>query len=192
MPYRNGNKVWNAIEWTEKMIRYLQDNFHKRTNQELADHLGLKLTIVRMKSAELGLKKFKPEYWNRDMKQFLKDHYQTMGDVEIMEVFETRWPKNKGWKRGAIRKKRRQMNLERTPRQIEMILKRHHAKGGRMYTIEKNSSSKNLHDSWVVQHIAWRDPVLQKQILMHRPDLIEVKRQLILLKRMIKLKRDEA
>jgi hypothetical protein len=185
MPYRNGNIVWNATQWTEDMITYLKENFNSKTNKQLADHLGLKLTITRNKCRELGLKRMELEYWSREQVEFLKNNYKTLGDVEIMDHFKKHWPKVKGWKRGAIRKKRQQMGLERSPQEINAILDRHHQEGGRMFTIKKNSSSANMHDRWVAGQIAWRDPELREQILKHRPDLIELKRQLIIFKRKI-------
>jgi hypothetical protein len=185
VPYRNGNKVWNATEWTDEMIDYLKENFNHKTNKELADHLNVRLTVLRNKTRELGLKKYEIEYWTDDMIRFLEENYKTMGDVEIKEVFEKRWPKKKGWKRGAIRKKRRQMGLERTGEEVEAILSRHHQRGGRMFTIEKNSSSLNMHDTWIAGLIAWRNPQLRDDILKNKPEIIELKRQLIILKRSI-------
>lgn len=191
MPFRNGNMPANATLWTDEMITFLKEHFFQLTNKQLADALQLRLTVTRNKCRELGLKRMELEYWSKDQVQFLKDNYKTMGDVEIMEVFMQRWPKTKGWKRGAIRKKRKQMNLERTPAEIDAITARHIAKGGRSYTIEKNSSSRNMHASWVAGLIAWRDPQLKKEVLKH-PELIELKRQQILLQRTIKKAKQNA
>ena len=171
------------------MIRYLKKNYRK-TNRELADAIELRLTVTRNKLRELGLKKMELEYWNPKMVEFLKKSYRVLGDVEIMEFFQKCDPKRKGWKRGAIWKKRKQMGLIRTPAQKAKILKRYHKKGGRMYTIDRNSSSLNMHPRWVAQQIAWRNPELQLE-LMKYPEIIDLARHHLLLKRAIKQKKRE-
>lgn len=185
MPYKNGNKVWNETEWSEEMIRFLKDNHLTMTNKQLAGHLNLRLTVTRNKLKELGLKKMELEYWSDEMIQFLKDSYKKIGDVEIMEFFMKVYPKVKGWKRGAIWKKRKQMGLIRSEIEKSVIEKRHNQPGGRRFTIHRNSSSKNLHASWVVQMIAWRNKELWPE-LMKDKKLIASARALILLKRAIK------
>jgi len=185
MPYRNGNIVWNGTQWSEEMISFLRNNYLSMTNQELADYLGLRKTVTRNKLRELGLKRMELEYWNKEMIQFLKSSYKTIGDVEIMEFFKKYYPKVKGWKRGAIRKKRKQMNLMRTERQSKKIAARNTKRGGRCYTIDKNSASKNMHPRWVAQQIARRNPELQKELIKY-PEIIEAARTLLLLKRKIK------
>lgn len=67
MPYRNGNIVKNATVWTNEMISSLKENFYKKTNQQLAEMLGLRLTVTRNKCRELGLKRMMLEYWNDEM-----------------------------------------------------------------------------------------------------------------------------
>lgn len=187
MPYKNGNTVWNATVWTDEMISSLKKNFYTKTNKQLADMLGLRLTVVRNKCRELGLKRMTLEYWSDEMVQYLKDNYKTVGDVEIMEYFKINHPKQKGWKRNAIRKKRGQMGLHRTKKEINVIVSKNASAGGRSFTIDKNSSSGNMHPTWVAQQIAWRDPELQKEILKH-PEIIEEKKALIKLKRVLKQK----
>jgi hypothetical protein len=190
MPYRNGNIVWNATVWTDAMILFLRSNWKGKTNRELASALGLRLTVTRNKLRELGLKRMELEYWNKDMMRFLKKSYKTLGDVEIMDFFKKLYPKNKGWKRGAIRKKRMQMGLMRSDEQCAAILKRHRKRGGRMYTIDRNSSSINLTPLWVAQRIAWRNPELQRELVNH-PEIIDAARVMILLKRKIKSTKSE-
>jgi hypothetical protein len=185
MPYRNGNIVWNATTWTPGMIRFVKRNWRKKTNKELATHLGLRLTVTRNKLRELGLKRMELEYWNSSMIVFLKASYQTLGDVEIMNFFKRNYPKQKGWKRNAISKKRKQIGLMRTIAQVKEIAKRNSRKGGPCYTIEKNSASRNMHPVWIAQRIAWRNSELQQELLKY-PEIIEAGKQLILLKRNIR------
>lgn len=191
MPYRNGNTVWNATTWTDEMIKFLRDNYQAMTNESLAKHLGLKKTICRMKLYELGLQRMGMEYWCDEQVKFLIENYKTMGDVEIMEVFKIRWPKRKGWKRNAIHQKRKRLGLHRTAKEIARIVTKNSSAGGRSFTIDKNSSSINMHPSWVAQRIAWRDPELQSEIVKH-PELIEAGRALIKLNRVIKQRKKDA
>ncbi|MEP7375556.1 MAG: hypothetical protein ABI675_19585 [Chitinophagaceae bacterium] len=185
MPYRNGKLQKHETVWTDEMVEFLNKNFHILTNQELADSLNLRRTVTRNKLRDLGLKRMELEYWSEEMIDFLKKSYKKIGDVEIMEFFIRMYPKAKGWKRGAIWKKRKQMGLQRTKQQKEKIETCHRKKGGRCYTIDRNSSSKNLAPMWVAQRIAWRNPELQRELIKY-PDIIEAARKLILLKRKIK------
>lgn len=185
MPYRNGNIPRNATVWTEEMISSLKENFYTKTNKELAEMLGLRLTVTRNKCAELGLKRMTLEYWSDEMIEYLKDNYECKGDVEIMEHFKNHYPKKKGWKRKAIWKKRRQMGLLRSEEQTKKIIRMNASPGGRSFTIDKNSCSKNMHPSWVAQRLAWRDKEMQQE-MMKDPGLIEIGKALIKLKRTIK------
>lgn len=191
MPYRNGNAVWNATAWTHKMIKFLKDNYQSMTNRQLAKALNLRLTVTRNKLRELGLKRMDLEYWSKAQIEFLGKNYKKMGDVEMMEVFIKRWPKLKGWKRGAIWKKRKQMGLIRTAKQKAKLASKNSSPGGRSFTIERNSSSKNMHPVWVAQRIAWRDQELQKELIKNAA-LIDAGRALIKLKRVIKQKIHDA
>lgn len=152
--------------------------------------LGVRLTVLRNKTRELGLKRMELEYWCPEQVQYLKDNYKVKGDVEIMEYFIKEYPKQKGWKRGAIWKKRKQMGLLRTDEEKRKIVVKNCSPGGSQYTIDKNSSSKNMHPMWVAQQIAWRDKDMQLELVKH-PDLIEAGRTLIKLNRVIKQKKHE-
>lgn len=116
-----GNKAYNAINWTSDMIDFLSANFYLMTNKQLADELGLKLTCVRTKCYTLGLKRMDLEYWTEEQITFLKDNYKQIGDVEIAELFNSFYFKNKGWTKKHIEKKRRYLNLKRTASEIKNI-----------------------------------------------------------------------
>ncbi|MFA6058926.1 MAG: hypothetical protein WC756_12060 [Taibaiella sp.] len=185
-----GNQGNNRIIWKQWQIDFLIENFSTMTAQQLSDSIGIKRTKVRMKYAELGLKKLDLEYWTDEQLDFLKSSYQTMGDVEIAEVLNERWPKNKQWTKNHIAKKRNYLKLKRSPEQQRIIIKNNSIKGGRSYTIDKNSSSKNMHPRWVAQQIAWRNPELQMELIKH-PQIINAAKASILLKRTVKqLKND--
>lgn len=114
-------KAWNAIIWSDDMISFLKENFNKKTNQQLADSLGLKLTVVRIKCYELGLKRMELEHWIEPQIDFLKQNYKSIGDTEIAEIFNSKYPKNKTWTKKHIEKKRRYLGLKRDAEDLKKI-----------------------------------------------------------------------
>jgi hypothetical protein len=129
MPYKNGNMPKNATVWTVGMITFLQKNFYKYTNGQLAEKLGLTLTVVRTKCYEMGLKRMEMEYWTDEQTKFLLDNYGKYGDKELAEIFNTKWKKNKNWTLKHIEKKRKYLQLKRTPEQLRVIKDRAIEKG---------------------------------------------------------------
>lgn len=119
----------NKYQWHAKELQFIKDNFFKLTNQQLADTLGLKLTSVRTKCLELGLKRMELEYWTKGQVGYLKRNYKTKGDTEIAEYFNKTQYKAKGWTIWHIEKKRRYLGLKRTPEQIKKIQYRNIKKG---------------------------------------------------------------
>lgn len=179
------SKACGVTPWPDHKLQFLKDNFHIMTNPQLANALGITLTVLRNKARELGMKRIEMEYWNADQVKFLIDNFRILGDVEIMHHFEKHYPKAKSWTRSHINKKRRQMNLVRTQDEIDTIVTRNVSKGGPSFTILKNSSSVNLTDGYVANCIAWRDPELKAEVLKHS-ELLNLKRQQIRLSREIK------
>lgn len=114
----------NKIVWTKQMESFLIKNYEKLTNHELAAGLGLKITSVRMKLYSMGFKRMELEYWTTRQVNFLKANYKEIGDVELTDIFNKKWPKQKGWTKKHIEKKRRQLNLKRTKTQIKNIHQR--------------------------------------------------------------------
>jgi undecaprenyl pyrophosphate synthase len=112
----------NKIVWSEEMESFLIHNYQTKTNLELANHLGLKLTSVRHRLYQLGCRRMEMEYWTNEQIEFLKLNYQQKGDTEIAEHFATIYPKKKGWDKRHIEKKRRYLGLKRDQ---ETILKIH-------------------------------------------------------------------
>jgi hypothetical protein len=117
-------KSANATRWTELMEQLLRDNYRTRTNVQMAAALGLTLTVIRNKMHELGLIRVEMEYWTEEQVKYLRNNYQKMGDTEMAELFEKRWPKHKKWTDKHIRKKRIYLNLRRTKMQTQSILER--------------------------------------------------------------------
>ena len=126
----------NKIILSEAEEKFLRENFYKMTNKELATALGLKSTIVRTKCYKMGLKRIEMEYWTPEQVEFLKTHYKTIGDIELTEIFTTKWKKNKGWTEKHIAKKRKYLKLKRTPEEIKAIRERN-SRAGRYTTSEK-------------------------------------------------------
>ena len=170
--------------WTEEMIQFTKDNFYKITNQELANALGLRLTVVRNMTRRLGLQHYALEYWTDEQAAFVKANYRTMGDTIIAEKLQELYPREKKWTRKHVHKKRLYMDLHRTRKELQVIVSEHSQPGGRSHTIKQNSASTNLPDKYVANFIT-RDPELKEELLKH-PDLLDLKRQQIRLSRVIK------
>ncbi|WP_417200080.1 hypothetical protein [Bizionia sp.] len=115
---------YNKITLEPHEEAYIKTHFHKRTNRELADVLGLKLTRFRQLAYAMGLKRMELEYWTNEQIEFLRANYKEIGDSELAEVFEVKWHKEKGWTKKHIEKKRRYLKLKRTKAQINKIHKR--------------------------------------------------------------------
>jgi hypothetical protein len=129
MPYRNGNNPPNKHLWTDTEISYLKENFYSQTNSQLAAGLGLKLTSVRTKCYELGLKRMELEYWTDEQVAFLLENYKQYGDKELAKIFNSKWKKNKGWTLKHIEKKRKYLKLKRTAADHRKIKDRAISKG---------------------------------------------------------------
>lgn len=121
---KNGKIIFSPGE-----VDFLKTNFLKMTNQQLADALGLKLTVVRQKCYELGLRRIEMEYWTPDMVRFLKTWYRKKGDVELAEIFNVKFPKNKPWTRNHIVQKRGYLKLKRTTKSLNRIFLRNKETG---------------------------------------------------------------
>ena len=93
-------------------------------NKELCRYLGFKITLLRMKCYELGLKRMELEYWTEEQTQFLIDNYRSIGDKELAKIFQENWPKNKTWTIKHIEKKRLYLKLKRTEEELKAIQQR--------------------------------------------------------------------
>ncbi|MCP9763828.1 HNH endonuclease signature motif containing protein [Lacihabitans soyangensis] len=120
---------WNKIAWNDEMLEVLRKNWDSKTNAELAAMLGLRLTSVRTKLYELGLKRMEMEYWTEEQVKYLKDNYLKMGDTELAEYFNNTWKKEKGWTKKHIEKKRRYLKLKRSADAKAVVHHRNKASG---------------------------------------------------------------
>ena len=115
--------------WSDTEIAFIKTNWKKLTNKQLADGLGLTLTITRTKCYELGLRRMELEFWTKRQVSFLKKHYRAIGDQELSEIYQSKWFKNKGWSKKHIEKKRRYLRLSRTDAERKVIHQRNKIAG---------------------------------------------------------------
>ncbi len=120
---------YNKVIFLPEDIQFIKDNFYNMTNQQLADALGLKKTIVRTKAYELGLKRMTLEYWPTEAVEFLKANYREIGNVEIVHLFTEKYPKEKGWSTSHIDKKLEQLHLKRNKQDWYNIIERNRQNG---------------------------------------------------------------
>ena len=171
----------NKIVFTNEMLDYIKHNFNTYTNHQLAIKLGITLTVLRNMTRELGLKHIELQYWTLEQINYLKENYKTKGDTEIANYFQNKFIKNKKWSKKHIAKKRRYLKLKRTQEEIKNIIQNNCLPGNACYTIDKNSASTNLPDGYILNCIAWRNKELADAIKKELPELIDLKRQKILL-----------
>lgn len=117
-------KAMNKRVFTQEEIAFIEANWEIMTNPQLAKALNIGLTSLRNWLYQEGLLKMELEYWTDEQTEFLKDLYRYYGDVEMAEMFEDRWFKQKGWTCKHIRKKRVYLNLHRTKEEIAAIKQR--------------------------------------------------------------------
>jgi hypothetical protein len=104
---------YGKIIFSDDDIQFIKDNFQTMTNEQIANDLGLKRTIVCTKAYELGLQRMKLESWPDEAVQYLKENYHKIGDREMCRHFATTFPKQKGWTSKHIQKKMSQLGLKR-------------------------------------------------------------------------------
>lgn len=120
---------YGKIIFSDQDIQFIKDNFQTMTNDEIANKLGLKKTIVRMKAYELGLQKMELEYWPDEAVNYLKANYHKIGDREMCRHFTATFPKEKGWTTKHIQKKMSQLKLNRNKQNWLDIMERNRQNG---------------------------------------------------------------
>jgi hypothetical protein len=120
---------YGKVIFSEEEIQFIKDNFQSMTNQQIADALGLKKTVVRTKAYELGLQRNEMEYWPDEAVKFLKENYHKIGDREMARFFNKEFPKNKNWTCRQIQKKMAYLKLKRTKLDWFMIKERNRDNG---------------------------------------------------------------
>ncbi|MFY0481435.1 hypothetical protein ACI6PS_02420 [Flavobacterium sp. PLA-1-15] len=112
------------IIFTPEEEKFIRANYDKMTNREIASHFGIHLNVTRQLLYSMGLKRMELAYWTVEQVNFLKDNFQQIGDVELAEIFESKWPKNKKWTLKHIEKKRKYLKLKRSVNEIQLIFQR--------------------------------------------------------------------
>jgi len=108
---------------------FIKKNFKKYSSKQLGSLLHLKLSAIRHYCYELNLRRMELEYFTTSQTNYLKRHFKAIGDSELAEIFQKKWPKKKGWSKKHIEKKRKYLRLKRTPTQIKAIHIRNVNKG---------------------------------------------------------------
>lgn len=175
-----GNQGNNRIVWTSEMEQFLKDNFHKMTNQQLADNLGLKLTVVRTRCYSLGLRHQEKNQWTKQQKEFLLANFRTMGNLDLIENLKKLDKKQKDWSTSKITSQMSRMGLIRTSEENKVIWQKH--KENKRY----GTNSVHLDDKYVVGLLSRGQNLLTKAEYLQHPELIQLKRQQLLLNRAIR------
>jgi hypothetical protein len=160
--------------------QFILDNFCQKTNKQIAQELNIPLHQVRLKAYSLGLYRISLDYWTDEQITFLKENFETIGDTELSQIFQEKFPKNKVWTKKHIDKKRKYLNLHRTPEQILLINKRN-IDAGLYQNIDR------LSDKYMAYRCSKQDKELRKELLKNK-ELLEVKRLTIKLKRICRQK----
>lgn len=114
----------SAINWTQEMLQFIQDNFGSMDARPMAQALGVKTQTLRTKYYSMGLKRIEMEYWTDEQVTYLKDTYQLIGDKEMSRIYQERWPKTKQWTIKHIEKKRNYLGLHRSKQELQTIQQR--------------------------------------------------------------------
>lgn len=120
---------YGKVIFSDEEIQFLKTNFQSMTNKKIAEALGLKITLVRMKAYELGLQKMELEYWPKEAVQFLKENFHKIGDRELSRIFNENFPKKKNWTSRHIQKKMAYLGLKRTKLDCFVIKERNRDNG---------------------------------------------------------------
>jgi hypothetical protein len=99
-------------------------NYEKMGNMEMAKILGWKVATFRQLVYEMGLYRMRLEYWTEEQVQYLRANYREMGDSELASNMQLLWPKNKGWHKKHIEKKRKYLKIKRTKEELKAIFER--------------------------------------------------------------------
>ncbi len=117
------------IAYTRKMTRFVNKNFGRLSNKEIAKAMRCSIGTVRKHCHNSGLLRMELEYWTKEQILFLKKNYTRYGDKELAEIFNKKWHKQKGWSFKHIEKKRLYLKLKRTPAQLRKIRERNKKRG---------------------------------------------------------------
>lgn len=141
--------------WQQFETNFIKAHFYTLTNRQLANMLGHKLTLLRTRCYEMGLKRIELEYWTDEQVAFLKENYKRYGDTELAQMFGEVWHKEKGWDKKHIEKKRRYLNLKRTKAEKDAIRESHKAAG--VYKLGSKHTWDNRGRAAIGEKRMWKD-----------------------------------
>lgn len=104
----------NKVMFSDQEQIFIKNNYQHYTNQQLAERMGCKLTVLRNYLYKNQMKRIEMEYWTPEMVEYLIKNYKSIGDTELAKIFQKKYPKNKPWTKKHIEKKRRYLNLKRS------------------------------------------------------------------------------
>lgn len=71
--------------YSEKELKYIQDNYTNKTNKEIADYLHKSINSIKYVANKLGLLKQPHKPWTKDEDQYLIDHYIDLTSEQIAQ-----------------------------------------------------------------------------------------------------------
>ncbi len=117
------------VAFSEKLTSFVNENYSRMSNKQMAEAFGTSIGTIRKHCHGLGLLRMELEYWTNEKVDYLKANYIEIGDKELAEIFQQKWPKKKGWTLKHIEKKRKYLKLQRTRIELLAIKKRNVTKG---------------------------------------------------------------
>lgn len=125
--------------------------------------------------------------WSRSQEIFLLTHYQFMGDVEISELMNIRFPRPLlPWTRKHVAKKRARMELYRTPGQLLAIRARNTSQGRYNTEPARDAYKKEcdqVTDKYIISNCLRHPIAKHEKIRKDHGLLIELTRRSIIQKR---------
>lgn len=110
-------------------ISFIHSHWPEMPNPAIAQSIGLTPHQLRTYLYSKGMYKLRLEYWTDEQVDFLRENFQLIGDKELAEIFEAKWPKQKTWTLKHIEKKRNYLGLKRTKEETFAIHHRNIANG---------------------------------------------------------------
>lgn len=108
-------------DWTAAKVKFLKENYLAMSTEKLANAVGISYTCTRDKMRELGLKKCNWAKWQPEWTEYLVRNYHYVGDVELAEIFNMKFPKPHPWTNKHFEKRRGYLGLKRSKEEIKAI-----------------------------------------------------------------------
>ncbi len=119
----------NKIIVSDMQKAFIRDNFLTMPLSDVVKATGLSTTRVRSEAYEMGIRNFSMQRWTDEQEEFLEFVYPYIGDVELAEIFQRMWPREKPWIKKNIDKKRMLKGWIRTEEMRKTVVKRNLMRG---------------------------------------------------------------